>query len=119
MNRERVIQVGQKAAVPATSQAEEKRWSNRKTGRTPGLIYPGGVAASIPCMVADQSVTGARLVMQPGWVNPFRGVSSIGEKITVAMRMDRMEVDCEIVRIEENEMGVRFTSVIRPIARRM
>lgn len=105
-------------APPIDGDAGEKRWSIRRAASSPGLVFPGGIAASIPCMIVDQSVTGARLQMQPGWVNPFNGVSSIGQSFKLVMRVDRVEVDCEIMRIEENEIGVRFLSVMRPLARK-
>ncbi|MEQ1698059.1 MAG: PilZ domain-containing protein [Hyphomicrobiaceae bacterium] len=103
---------------PADGRAGDQRWSMRRATSSPGLVYPGGISATIPCMIVDQSVTGARLQMQPGWVNPFNGVSSIGQAFKLVMRVDRVEVDCEIVRIEENEIGVRFLSVMRPLARK-
>ena len=114
--RVRPLQVKATAAMAADGEA---RRSNRRQSMTPGLIYPGGTAASIPCVVVDQSATGARLKMQAGWVNPFRGMSSLGQSFKLVMRLDRMEVTCEIVRIEENEVGVRFTSVLQPIARKI
>jgi hypothetical protein len=102
-------------AAVVDGEAGEKRWSRRRGSTLPGLIYPGGVAASIPCTIADQSITGARLLMSPGWVNPFRGESSVGQLFTLVMRADRMRVDCEIVRLEGNQMGVRFVSVPKPM----
>ena len=105
-------------APPPGAEGREKRWSARRNASTPGLIYPGGTAASIPCVISDQSVTGARLKMQTGWVNPFRGMSSLGQTFILVMRLDRMEVECEIIRIEENLLGVRFLSVLRPVARK-
>lgn len=119
MGRVRVVQTGARTRIETAVVAEEKRRSNRRSGRMPGLIYPGGVAASIPCMIVDQSVTGARLLMQPGWVNPFRGSSSLKERFTLVFRLDKMQADCEIVRLEENELGVRFVSVAKPITRRI
>ena len=105
-------------AAPVSGDASEHRASTRRAMSSPGLIFPGGIAASIPCMIADQSVTGACLKMQSGWVNPFNGVSSLGQTFKLVMRVDRVEVDCEIMRIEENELGVRFLSVMRPVARK-
>ena len=116
--RIRVIQSGARSTTLTPAPGEEKRMSRRKAYRTPGLIYPGGMAASIPCMIADQSVTGAQLEMQPGWVNPFRGVSSLKQRFTLVIRVDKMEVDCEIIRLEENNMGVRFLSVAKPLVRK-
>jgi len=100
-------------------QADNNRSTARKSTRSPGLIYPGGMAASIPCTIADQSIGGARLLMQAGWVNPFHGDTCVGQRFTLVMRMDRVEVDCVIVRIEENEIGVRFLSMLRPLARKI
>lgn len=106
-----------KMPPPDATDAEMRR-STRRTTKTPGLIFPGGMAASIPCTIVDHSMTGACLEMQAGWVNPFRGMSSLGQAFRLVMRLNRMEVDCEIVRIAENELGVRFTSVTRPVARK-
>jgi hypothetical protein len=116
--RIRVIQNGARSQPLVTATADEKRVARRKPYRTPGLVYPGGVAASIPCMIIDQSVTGARLEMQPGWVNPFRGESSVNQRFTLVIRVDKMQVDCEIMRLDENTMGVRFVSVAKPLISR-
>lgn len=113
----RVTPLGARA-LPLGLKADENRGSTRRASKTPGLIFPGGTAASIPCVILDQSMAGARLHMQSGWVNPFRGQSSLGQTFTLVMRLDRMEVECEIVRIEENDLGVRFISVARPVARK-
>ena len=107
-----------RSSDPLNASGENRR-STRRQSMTPGLIYPGGTAASIPCVVIDQSATGARLKMQTGWVNPFRGMSSLGQTFNLVMRLDRCEVNCEIIRIEENELGVRYTSVLQPLARKM
>ncbi|MDZ4842370.1 MAG: PilZ domain-containing protein [Hyphomicrobium aestuarii] len=87
-----------------------RRWSMRRAMTSPGLIWPGGSAPTIACTITDMSGTGARLLMQRGWVNPFRGVSSIALQFTLLMRFDRMQVQCEIVRADETEIGVRFIS---------
>ena len=118
IGRVRVIQTGARPQRQAAAVANEKRRSNRKPYRTPGLVFPGGMAASIPCMIVDQSVTGACLEMQPGWVNPFRGTSSLNERFTLVFRVDKMQVDCEIMRLEDNIIGVRFVSVAKPVARK-
>ena len=118
IGRVRVIQNGARLQEAVATVASEKRVARRKPYRTPGLIYPGGVAASIPCMIIDQSVTGACLQMQQGWVNPFRGESSLAQRFTLVLRIDKMQVDCEIIRLEENTMGVRFVSVARPMVQR-
>ncbi|MBX9927170.1 MAG: PilZ domain-containing protein [Hyphomicrobiaceae bacterium] len=92
-----------------------RRWSMRRTMSAPGLVWPGGSAPTIPCTIADMSGTGARLLMQRGWVNPFRGVSSVAQQFTLLMRFDRMQVQCEIMRIDDQEIGVRFISPPSPM----
>ena len=109
----------QPKSPPPGAATGEHRSATRRAARTPGLIYPGGMAASIPCMIVDQSFSGACLKMQEGWVNPFLGSSSLGQSFTLLMRLDRMEVDCEIMRLEEFEIGVRFTSAARPLKRKI
>lgn len=116
--------IGTTASLPPTDIDPDhvptnQRNAVRKPSRMPGLIFPGGTMASIPCTIADQSIGGARLIMQPGWVNPFRGESSLKERLTLVMRLDRVEVECEIVRIEDNEMGVKFLSMMRPLSRKI
>jgi hypothetical protein len=96
----------------------EKRRSTRRATVLPGLIYPGGAAPTIPCTISNQSITGVQLTMQPGWLNPFQASSCVGQTFTLLMRADRMAVDCEIMRLENNVMGVRFISVPMPIARK-
>ena len=114
----RTLPLQPKAPPPGVASGE-KRSSSRRAAKTPGLIYPGGIAASSPCMIVDQSFTGACLKMQEGWVNPFLGSSSLGQTFTLVMRLDRMEVDCEIMRLEELEIGIRFTSAARPLKRKI
>jgi hypothetical protein len=84
----------------------------------PGVILPGGMSPPIGCTIADMSGTGARLLMAKGWLNPFRRNVTPREQFTLFMRMDRMEVECEIMRLEDNEIGVRFVSPPRPSTRR-
>ena len=113
----RVTPLAVKTQPPIGDGSEQWR-ATRKSVTAPGLVFPGGMAASIPCSVVDQSMTGACLKMQSGWVNPFRGQSSLGQTFRLVMRLDRLEADCEIVRIAQNEIGVRFLSVLRPMARK-
>lgn len=104
--------------VPAVVDGGEKRTSNRRVTQSPGLVFPGGMAASVPCTIVDQSMSGAKLVMQEGWGNPFFGTSGTGQQFRLVMRQDRLEADCEIMWIEGHEIGVRFVSVMRPTARK-
>ena len=115
---------GKGRAVPLKPQGpktegDDQRWSVRRPTQAPGLVFPGGIAASIPCIVADQSASGAALRVQSGWINPFRGQSSLGQTFKLVLRLDRVEVECEIVRIEGEQIGVRFTSVMKPIMRKI
>lgn len=100
---------------PPDATEGNRRWSMRRSMSSPGLVWPGGSSPTIPCLIADMSATGARLQMQSGWVNPFRGSMSVSQQLVLIMRFDRMQVPCEIVRIEDNEIGVRFIGPKSPM----
>lgn len=106
-------------SAPAHGDSSNRRWSERRSIRVPAVIMPGGSSTSIACTIADMSTTGAKLVMSPGWINPFGRHSGAGQQFTLFMRMDRMQVSCEIIRLEGDEMGVRFVGPPQPMTRRI
>jgi hypothetical protein len=99
------------------AKASEKRFAPRRKGQTPALIYFDGTTLSVPCMIRDMSTTGARLELHSGWDNPFRSAESSLDRIRLVVRMDRVVYDCRIVRREEKELGVKFTSAPKPMAK--
>ena len=117
--RVRVIQSGQRSQMPLVPDGAERRGSARIATRTPGQIYVEGAFTSTPCMITDISGTGARLELQPGRMSPFRGASSIGQRFKLVMRVDRLEVFCEIVHCNDTAMGVKFISPAQPVPRKV
>jgi len=112
--RVRVIHSGHRSMAEPRADGEERRGSPRRTTRTVGQIFPGSSQPSILCMITDISGTGARIELLPGWVNPYRGASSIGAQFRLFMRIDKMEVRCQIVHVDDNTMGVQFVSPAQP-----
>ena len=115
----RVIQSGIRPLSEALPPVEERRGSPRTSTKTAGLVYPGSHIPSLPCTITDISGTGARIELLPGWLNPYCAPAGIGQKFRLVMRIDRLEALCQIVRIEENVMGVRFVSPAQPLPRKI
>lgn len=103
------------AAVEA--RGSEKRFAPRRKGMTPALIYFDGTTVSVPCLIKDMSSTGAKLELRNGWDNPFRSSASDMDRIRLVVRMDRVMYDCKIVRRGDTELGVKFASAPKPIAK--
>lgn len=94
----------------------ERRAAPRFHTRTAGIIYPANGFASLPCVITDISAGGARIEILNGWFNPYKDPQGIGQEFRLVMRIDRMEVPCAIVRIDNNVMGVRFVKAAQRIA---
>ena len=100
-----------------TVPGSENRFAPRRKGQTPALIYLEGAVESVPCLIKDMSTTGAKLELRSGWDNPFKSNLSHMDRIKLVVRMDRVMYDCKIVRRGETELGVKFTSMPKPIAK--
>lgn len=117
MLAERIRVIHGASAAPALppSCGIERRGAPRFQTRTAGIIYPSNAFASLPCVITDISATGARLEILSGWSNPYCEPQGIGQEFRLVMRVDRLEVPCAIVRIEDNVMGVRFVRAAQPL----
>lgn len=104
-------------AGPETVPVSDNRFAPRRKGLTPALIYLEGAVESVPCLIKDMSITGAKLELRSGWDNPFKSNMSNMDRIKLVVRMDRVMYDCRIVRRGETELGVKFTSMPKPIAK--
>jgi hypothetical protein len=116
--RVRVIHTGENTRLPPLPEGADRRTSLRRTVKIPGLIATAGTASHVACTVVDQSFGGARILIQAKSGNPFTSSSSIGKRFTLAMRLDRVELDCEIVWVDIDQLGVKFISLARTIKRR-
>ncbi len=101
----------------AASAAGENRFAPRRKGQTAALIYLEGAVESVPCLITDMSTTGAKLQLRNGWDNPFKSNVSHMDRIKLVVRLDKVMYDCKIVRRGETELGVKFTSMPKPMAK--
>ncbi len=101
----------------AASAAGENRFAPRRKGQTAALIYLEGAVESVPCLITDMSTTGAKLQLRNGWDNPFKSNVSHMDRIKLVVRLDKVMYDCKIVRRGETELGVKFTSMPKPLAK--
>ena len=103
--------------VPAAQSASDNRFAPRRKGQTPALIYEEGAVDAVPCQIKDMSTTGARLELLQKWTYPFKSTFGHMDRIRLVVRADRVMYDCKIIRRKDNEMGVKFISMPKPIAK--
>lgn len=72
----------------------------------------------LPCLVCDISATGARLYLHSSTDNMLGSRAPIPSGFTLAIRTDRIEVDCAVVWRRLGQVGVRFLAPSRPLTRR-
>lgn len=103
--------------VVGSNSRSDSRFAPRRKSQVPAQIYFDGTAQSVPCLIRDMSTTGARLQLREGWDNPFKSEVSEMERIKLVVRMDRVMYECKIVRRSETELGVKFVSAPKPMAK--
>ena len=84
---------------------QEKRTAPRRRVLKGGFVSFNGRHSDFPCTVRDISAPGARLKVKDG-VN-------IPSRFELLIELDGLEAQCEVVRREINEVGVRFLSAPR------
>ena len=116
----------QSAAAPGAAQGSlthqrgvERRRAKREPGKSGGAICGDGIWVPVSCVVTDISTTGARLTLNDSAEGNVLGTrAKIPNNFTLALRTDRVEVDCAIVWRHLGVMGVRFHSQMRPITKK-
>jgi hypothetical protein len=73
----------------------------------------------IPARVVDMSTTGAKMELTPLGRSSGIPMGDLPNQFNLVMRVDRMEVDCEMIWQVDWLIGVRFLSVPRPTHERM
>jgi len=86
--------------MPATF---DRRLTLRTYQETDAVCTPCGDGEAISCTVMDFSDSGARI--------RFEGASEIPKTFVLWMPKKGMRYTAEVMRIEGDEIGVRFTSV--------
>lgn len=109
------------ALVPAAAETQpqqagdEGRRAPRKSSVIGGVITAASMVAERPCKVVDMSATGARIRLMPT-SDQTRGLpAGVPDTFTLVLRVDRIEVDCEVAWRKDREFGVKFRGVPRPI----
>lgn len=101
-----------------TADSKTPRFSHRKRAASAGIIYANSINGAVHCVVRDMSVTGARLLVKESKVVPKKdGKLGLPTDFTLNIRLDRVAVNCRIVWLEGDEVGVRFTSAPRVLSR--
>ncbi len=102
-------------AAPATAKPSDRRWAKRRTGVMAGQVVDLVSGAQISCVIRDMSATGARLAFGGVWRNGANDAGDVPDKFVLIVRIDKIEVDCEVVWRLANAVGVRFKGGMRPL----
>jgi hypothetical protein len=102
-------------AVPV--RPANSRKAPRKPAELPVLILFEGAARPISCKVGNISATGALLRFTRGSAHSFDNPANLPDRFTLALPVERTEVDCQVVWRKDTELGVKFASIYRPMRR--
>lgn len=83
------------------------------------LHHRPGMSNIIPARVVDMSATGAKMELTPLGRSSGIPMGDLPNQFNLVMRVDRMEVDCEMIWQVDWLIGIRFLSVPRPTHERM
>ncbi|MEZ5854160.1 MAG: PilZ domain-containing protein [Hyphomicrobiaceae bacterium] len=92
---------------------EDTRRSRRQSACIQGSINAERLSEAVPCVIRDLSATGARLEIVKGDRKAFTSEEWIPDRFMLAFRLERTEVDCEIIWQKGGVIGVRFLSLPR------
>lgn len=101
--------------VAEADDTPESRRAPRKSHMIPAYLTGPEIANIVPARVVDMSATGAKVELTPMGRATGVPLTDLGERFTLVLRLDRMEVDCELIWREEWMIGVRFLGFPRPI----
>lgn len=99
---------------PRASDGPCKRSSTRKQTSLPGLLTFPNMRLQVPCTISDMSGSGARLTLSPGTTRDLGDLDHLPDRLTLHLRADRMQVDCEVRWRHQSSLGVRFLAPPKP-----
>lgn len=103
-------------AIDQERSADGRR-APRRSSVLGGTITATSMTSDRPCKVVDMSATGARVRLMPA-ADLSRGLpASVPDAFTLILRIDRVEVDCEVMWRTNLDIGVRFLGASRPLRR--
>ncbi|MEZ5818969.1 MAG: PilZ domain-containing protein [Hyphomicrobiaceae bacterium] len=99
--------------VPIEAVGSDSRRSRRQTACVQALIKEDRLSEPVGCVIRNLSATGARLELVKTDRKAFSSEERIPDLFTLEFRLEKTEVDCEIVWRRGDTMGVRFRSLPR------
>lgn len=103
--------------VAVKVKSKDGRRAPRKSSVIGATITAKSMVAERPCKVVDMSATGARLRILPT-SDQLRGLpAGVPDTFTLILRVDRLEIDCEVAWRKDREIGIRFAGLARPLAK--
>ena len=100
----------------SSAQDAERRWAHRKTSGYHAVICRQGAGTNISCSIVNMSTTGACLKLK-NLPPSVKSSPHLPAYFTLAIRVDRMEIDCAIVWRKGDRLGVKFLSAPRSMER--
>jgi hypothetical protein len=99
--------------TPARTGPNKRRTVRKAQRFAEGFIWSDHMAASKACAIRDLSVTGARIDLLNGAVNPqtLRGV------LTLYFPSEKREIDCKLMWRAGGRIGLEFVGPYRPPTR--
>ncbi|MFM1815134.1 MAG: hypothetical protein RLZ98_1829 [Pseudomonadota bacterium] len=94
----------------------EARFEQRRETRRMGQVIMSGQSNGIRCTIADQSSSGAMLVLEAG--RDDGRLDDLPDTFRLFMPYERVEVNCRIAWQNGREMGVQFTSPMRVLPKK-
>lgn len=108
----RPVRPQHRVPIETPSPAESRR-SRRQSSCLQASIRSDRLGAPVPCVIRNLSATGARIEIVQPERKPFTTEDRIPDDFTLAFRLERTEVDCELVWRRGDTIGVRFRSLPR------
>ncbi len=96
-----------------TASPEQARRSRRQPVCLQGAIRSERLSEPVACVIRNYSATGARLELVKAERKPFVVEERIPDLFTLAFKLERTQVECELVWRRGDTIGVRFRSLPR------
>lgn len=90
------------------------RGAPRKNHTLPAYLTAPGMSNVVPARVIDMSATGAKIELMPLGRSSGIPMGDLPDNFILVLRVDRMEVDCELIWQNDWMIGARFLGVPRP-----
>ncbi|MDX2156678.1 MAG: PilZ domain-containing protein [Hyphomicrobiaceae bacterium] len=93
----------------------DSRRSRRQSACIQAAILSERLDEPVACVIRNLSASGARIEIVKVERKPFVTEERIPDRFTLGFRLERTEVDCEVVWQRGNNLGIRFLSLPRHV----